>query len=78
MKKNKINKNEAIQIMESYGIKIKEHNFYQFRITHIETGHTWDWYHTTGSLVWNYPYSKSMKSIRNPEECAMYIVDNEL
>lgn len=74
-KRNHINTQKALQIMrEAYGLKVKEFNFYQFRIWHEEFQGFFDWYHTTGSLVLNTDgRNKGLEQIVDAEDVAMFI-----
>ena len=78
-KKNKINIINAIEIFkDGYGLKVKQMNFYQFRISSEEFKNIfYDWYHTTGSLVKNKDgyNSKVLKKFLEPEELAIFIQD---
>lgn len=53
MKRQIINKKDAILELESMDLEVEELNSYQFRIRCPDTSVFWDWYHTTGSLVEN-------------------------
>lgn len=48
---NKIDLLESMRIFQAYGLKPHSINFYQIRLQDDESGHIWDWYHTTGTLV---------------------------
>lgn len=71
---NRINKQEAIEILQAYGFYVEQKNFYQFRIRPEETQKIYDWYHTTGTLtcVFN-GFTRKINIIKDPEEVAEFI-----
>lgn len=75
-KKNKINTEQALLMFRvGYDLKVKEFNFYQFRISSEYNPFVfYDWYHTTGSLVRNRQgICKSMGKYPDAEDAAIFI-----
>lgn len=79
MKRNKINVKDSIEMFSAYGLHAFAFNFYQIRITHLESRILYDWYHTTGSLVRYLENGSIYKAavIRVPEDVALFINNTE-
>lgn len=75
---NIINVRDAIEIFGAYSLIARPLNHYQLRIHDDETGHMWDWYHTTGSLVRTMEQGVyKSATIRDAEDCAIFIRNKE-
>ena len=74
--KNRINIKGAIDLLSGgYSLKVKEFNFYQFRIRDEEIKDIfYDWYHTTGSLVKNHNgFNSRAGTFKDAESLAIFI-----
>lgn len=78
--KNEINIDFAKELLtHGYSMIVKEMNFYQFRLRFEDSKFIYDWYHTTGSLVWSRHndegilYHSNIGTIKHPEDLAIFI-----
>lgn len=78
--KNRINEKESIELLEKgYDLNVRIMNYYQFRLTKVDVMDVYDWYHTTGSLVWNKHLNdgrvvfKRLGTITDVEDLAIFI-----
>lgn len=77
--KNRIDVRDSIEILNAYGMKVKQHLPWEFMIFPDASENRWDWYHTTGSLVRirdNFP--KKMAVMKDAESVAIFIQKTEL
>ena len=68
-----IDKKEAIELFQAYGLKIKVPNHFTYRLFHGETNKMWDWYHTTGTLHKHEGRPILMGKVNHAEDVALLI-----
>lgn len=79
---NVINVKQERLEFESTGFTVREMNYYQFRISCPDMESTYDWYHTSGTLVRNDPErgcaSKGRRMYMDAQSVIKVILERDL